>query len=219
MNLKTISLTLGLALSGALLGQSALAGTYQPYWDYQERQRYQGYQHNQDYRRYDSRRHSDFDDRHRYDHRDSDHRKDHRKRVGRVVDVKPLWRDKGRHDRYDCRDRRDYSGVDSGTRDRARIAGAIAGAAVGNLVGRDHDNATFSTVAGALIGAAGGDLIVSHRDDRRGKDCVKHDKLKYHHQPVAYLVRYEYRNRIYTTKTRKHPGRYIRIDSGYRKGG
>lgn len=218
MNLKAFSLSLGLALSGALLGQSALAGTYEPYWDYQERQRHQNHQYNQEYRHRDNRWQYDFDDRdrrHYDDHRDADRHK----RVGRVLDVKPLWQDRGRHDRYDCRDRQHYSGVDTGTRDRARVAGALAGAAVGNLIGRDHDNSTFGTLAGALVGAAGADILVHRRDDHRGKDCVNRRKLKYHHEPVAYLVRYEYRNRIYTTRTREHPGRYIRIDSGYGKGG
>lgn len=202
MNLKSFSLSLGLALSVALTGQTAAAGPYDPY------QGFNGRPHYDDQGRFNS--HNEYP--RLYD----DHRKkDHRSYRARVIDVRPLWRNDRHYDgRYDCRVRRDYSDrrVDTGDRDRARIVGALAGAAVGGLIGREHDNAALGTVAGALAGAAGGDILVRQGSSHRDRDCFEPHKRKYHQQPVAYLVRYRYRDRIYTTRTREHPGRYIRIN-------
>ncbi|SEG82750.1 hypothetical protein [Marinobacterium lutimaris] len=196
MNLKSFSLSLGLALSVALTGQ-ALAGPYDPYQGFNGRPHYDKHgrfnSHDEYPRLYE-----------RYD------RKDRKRHRGQVLDVKPIW-GHGRHsDRYyeDCRDHR----VDTGDRDRARIAGALAGAAVGGLIGREHDNSALGAVAGALAGVAGGDILVRQGSSHRGRECIEPRKLKYHQKPVAYLVRYRYRDRIYTTRTREHPGRYIRIN-------
>ncbi|KEA63356.1 putative exported protein [Marinobacterium lacunae] len=164
-----------------------------------------------------------------YKHHDRYPAHDRRERLARVLDVKPIWPKHDRyskHDRY-CRDDRRYSDRDDrrdrgdcGDRDEARIVGALAGGVVGNMIGREHDNALVGTVAGALIGSAGADIIVSQgRISHRGKECVSRHKLKYHQQPVAYRVRYIYRGQVYTTRTREHPGRYIEIDHYYDRRG
>lgn len=178
----------GLALVTALgTGSVAQASPFESRWDGKP-QALSHYNRHDDYRRYD--RHE---------------------RLGRVVDVEPIWPKRSR----ECR-------VESGRRDRdeARVIGALAGATVGNLIGREHDNALAGTIAGALIGSAGAEIIVRHDDDRyRGKECVPGHKLKYHQQPVAYRVRYIYRGQVYTTRTQNHPGRFIEIDQHYGRRG
>ncbi|GGC11955.1 hypothetical protein GCM10011352_43000 [Marinobacterium zhoushanense] len=158
-----------------------------------------------------------------YKHHDGYYKYDRHQRLARVLEVEPIWPkrdrdcriDRHRHERSDWGDR-----SDRGDRDRARIVGALAGGTVGNLIGREHDNALVGTVAGAVIGSVGADIIVSHDWDRhRGEECVRGHKLKYHQQPVAYWVRYIYRGQVYTTRTRHHPGRYIEIDKHYGRRG
>jgi len=152
-------------------------------------------------------------------YRDGHHRQDRYKRLARVLEVRPIWPKRVRYCRYDER-RYDDRRSDLGDRDRARVAGALAGGVVGNLIGREHDNALVGTVAGALIGSAGADIVVRHNADRqRRKECVPGHKLQYHQRPVAYWVRYIYRGQIYTTRTRNHPGRYIEIDKHYGRRG
>ncbi len=201
MNLRNYSASLGLALSIAFAGSTAAAGPYEHY------QSFNGGPHYDAQKQLNSHR----DYRRLYD----DHRKDsHRSYRARVIDVQPLWGKDKRHERrYECRrgNDRDYR-VDTGDRDRARIVGALAGAAVGGLIGREHDNTALGAVAGALAGVAGGDILIRQGSSHQGRECIEPHKLKYHQQPVAYLVRYRYRDRIYTTRTREHPGRYVRIN-------
>lgn len=69
-----------------------------------------------------------------------------------------------------------------------------------------------------MIGAAGADVIVSAGQRRPQAGCARGPDLKYH-SPIAYQVRYRYRGKLYTTRTRTHPGRYIKLNSGhYRRG-
>lgn len=145
-----------------------------------------------------------------YKRHDRDYRHQRHERMGRVLDVRPIWRE----------DRSCRVSDNRLNRDEARVIGALAGGAVGNLIGREHDNALVGTVAGVLIGSAGADIIARHDTDRRrGKECVPKHKLKYDQQPVAYSVRYTYRGQVYTTRTRSHPGRYIEIDKYYDRRG
>lgn len=131
------------------------------------------------------------------------------RQLGRVVDVQPIW------PRQRCRPevRRE-----TGNRDRARLTGALAGGALGHLIGRERDHALLGTLAGAMIGAAGAEVIVSAGQRRAQAGCARGPDLKYH-SPIAYQVRYRYRGRLYTTRTRTHPGRYIELNSGHHRRG
>lgn len=61
------------------------------------------------------------------------------RQMGRVVDVQPIW------PRQSCR--REVP-REKGNRDRARLTGALAGGALGHLIGREQDHALLGTLAG-----------------------------------------------------------------------
>lgn len=156
------------------------------------------------------------------DHRDADprregswqegghHRQPDTRRLGRVVEVRPIW------PRQQCRPVSRQGGLN---RDGARITGAVAGGALGHLVGREHDNALLGTVAGVLIGVAGAEVVISSQPRNGAERCARGPGVKYHHSPIAYQVRYRYQGRVYTTRTRTRPGRYIELNSGHHRRG
>ncbi len=138
----------------------------------------------------------------------------------RVVDVRPIYRWVTVHrPSTNCR----YERVHTETRHKkssagATILGGIIGGALGHKLGhrsgsRSRRNA--STAAGVIIGASIGNSMRrkghTHRDSYTRKVCRSRDN---HHQErnfVAYQIVYRLRGRNYITRSRRAPGRYIRL--------
>jgi uncharacterized protein YcfJ len=142
----------------------------------------------------------------------------------RVVKVKPIYREVA--DYYPekhCWNERVY-------RERRRddhydyvptITGAIIGGVVGNQFGKGRGRDAM-TVAGALLGGAVGHNIGNDyydRDRDRYRDgyttterrCEYRDDYRSHKQLVGYRVKYRYKGKMFHTRTREHPGRWIRV--------
>lgn len=91
------------------------------------------------------------------------------------------------------------------------IAGGLIGGIVGHELGND-ENRGITTLAGVLIGSA----IARDRsainyetrkyDPNNHTNCEKQMRVIEKQKLVGYKVRYKYRGRIYTTRTRQHPG-------------
>ena len=95
------------------------------------------------------------------------------------------------------------------------IAGGILGGVVGNQFGSGGER-TALTVAGTLLGASiGHDINHRNRGRRAHTDTVTHceivDRVEQREQLVGYRVEYRYEGQTFVTRTREHPGRYIRI--------
>lgn len=134
----------------------------------------------------------------------------HPEHYGRVIAVHPIYRTRHHNDYCYREQRRD----DRGDRNRRALIGGVAGATLGNLIGREQGDATLGTVVGAVVGAVGVDAL-----GRGSVRCETHRKARYDRAPVAYRVKYIYRGQIRMIQTRHYPGRFIRIDSGYRERG
>ena len=117
------------------------------------------------------------------------------------------WVERVRHSERTVR--RDYAPT---------IAGAVVGGVVGNQLGRKRNRDLF-TVAGAVLGAAVGHQY-SDRDDRRRvwftkeRRCETVDNYVEQEELVGYRVKYKYRGKLFTTRTKEHPGRRIRVKVG-----
>lgn len=137
----------------------------------------------------------------------------------RVVDVRPMYRWVTVHrPRTNCR----YETVHTETRHKKSKAGAIIGGIIGGALGhklghrsRSRGRRNASTAAGVIIGASIGNSVGgkshTHRNTHTRRVCRTHDN---HHQErnfVGYQVHYRLRGRNYVTRTRRAPGRYIRL--------
>jgi len=97
------------------------------------------------------------------------------------------------------------------------ILGGIIGGAIGNAVGHNKSNKKVQAAIGAALGASiahdmnrprHSDYGVSYRDEQRC--AVEHD-VEYHEEVSGYNVTYRYHGREYQTRTRRHPGKRIRV--------
>jgi uncharacterized protein YcfJ len=97
------------------------------------------------------------------------------------------------------------------------ILGGIIGGAIGNAVGHNKSNKKVQAAIGAALGASIAhdmnrprhrDYGVSYRDEQRC--AVEHD-VEYHEEVSGYNVTYRYHGREYQTRTRRHPGKRIRV--------
>jgi uncharacterized protein YcfJ len=98
----------------------------------------------------------------------------------------------------------------------ATLAGGVIGGVIGSKLGRGRGNVPLA-VAGALTGAAIGQRlsqpaypapVTTWRDVQR---CTTVNRLEQRQQVVGYRVDYRYEGQTFTTRTRHHPGRYIRV--------
>lgn len=98
----------------------------------------------------------------------------------------------------------------------ATLAGGVIGGVIGSNLGRRRGRVPL-TVAGAVAGAAIGRSLsltnhaapaYASRDVER---CTTVNHYEQHQQVVGYRVDYRYAGQIFTTQTRHHPGRYIRM--------
>lgn len=99
--------------------------------------------------------------------------------------------------------------------------GGLAGAVLGNQVGKGNGR-TAATAVGAVVGALAGEHFanqaqwgtggqVAHQavDQREVRSC--HTVQQAHQRLAGYQVDYEYRGQLYTTRMREHPGRTLPV--------
>ena len=94
------------------------------------------------------------------------------------------------------------------------LAGGIIGGVLGSRVGRGRGN-TPMAVAGALLGASIGRSLSepayappAYSNVQR---CTTVNHYEQRQQVVGYRVDYRYEGQTFTTRTRRHPGRFIRV--------
>ncbi len=98
----------------------------------------------------------------------------------------------------------------------ATLAGGLIGGVIGSNLGRRHGQVPL-TVAGALAGAAIGrslgraDYAAPVYASRDVERCTTVNHYEQRQQVVGYRVDYRYAGQTFTTQTRHHPGRYIRM--------
>jgi uncharacterized protein YcfJ len=97
------------------------------------------------------------------------------------------------------------------------VLGGIIGGVVGNKVSRHRGRGNdVATVAGALLGSAIGHDISRQQSggyyttsvERR---CEVTHETTYEEQLVGYDVTYRYQGRLFTTRTKEHPGKRIPV--------
>jgi uncharacterized protein YcfJ len=96
----------------------------------------------------------------------------------------------------------------------APIIGGMIGGMLGSKLGRGAGN-TPLMVAGALAGAAIGQRVSApahvpptYSNVQR---CTTVNQYERRQQVVGYRVNYRYEGQTFTTQTRRHPGRFIRV--------
>ncbi|MCW8906457.1 MAG: glycine zipper 2TM domain-containing protein [Sedimenticola sp.] len=93
------------------------------------------------------------------------------------------------------------------------IAGAIVGGVVGNQFGKGSGKDAM-TVAGALLGASVGNDL-GKRPERgyvtSERRCELVDNFSEHEELVGYRVKYRYNGKLFHTRTRHDPGRYLNV--------
>ena len=93
-------------------------------------------------------------------------------------------------------------------------AGGIIGGVVGNRLARGRGRAPV-TVAGALLGASIGHSLstASYRPPTVAnvRRCQTVNRYEQRQHLVGYRVDYRYEGQTFTTRTRGHPGRFIRV--------
>jgi len=99
------------------------------------------------------------------------------------------------------------------------ILGGIMGGIVGHELGNEH-NREISTLAGVIIGSAIArdtrtvNYQVTNYETGRHRHCVQQTRIIEQKRLVGYKVKYKYRGRIFTTRTRHHPGELLPIRPG-----
>lgn len=97
------------------------------------------------------------------------------------------------------------------------VLGGIIGGVVANKVSRRHGHGNdVATVAGALLGSAIGHDVSRQKSggyyttsvERR---CEVSNETSYEEQLVGYDVTYRYQGRLFTTRTKEHPGKRIPV--------
>jgi uncharacterized protein YcfJ len=94
------------------------------------------------------------------------------------------------------------------------VAGGIIGGLVGNHLARGRGN-TPMTVAGTLVGASIGHHLsaASHQPPTRAhvRRCSTVNRYEQRQLLVGYRVDYRYEGQTFSTRTRGHPGKFIRV--------
>jgi uncharacterized protein YcfJ len=96
------------------------------------------------------------------------------------------------------------------------IAGGIIGGVIGSKLGRGWGNAPLA-VAGALVGASIGERLSTPAYAygpttwSNVQRCRTVNQYEQRQQVVGYRVDYRYEGQTFTTRTQRHPGRYIRV--------
>ncbi len=139
--------------------------------------------------------------------------------TAKVVDVDPIYKtiEISRPEKH-CWDeqvthyqprRKSYTGT---------VLGGIIGGVVGNQFGQGRGR-DASTVAGTLLGASIGNDISrnrrgGHYTTTTERQCEVETYTEYEEQLVGYRVKYRYKGKVFTTRTKHHPGKRIRVRVG-----
>ena len=95
------------------------------------------------------------------------------------------------------------------------VAGAIVGGVIGNQFGRGRGKDAM-TVAGAVLGASVGRDLKKRRHGGRYRvseeRCEWVDSIQEREELVGYDVVYEYRGKVFQTRTATHPGKWIEVE-------
>jgi uncharacterized protein YcfJ len=176
--------------------------------------------HGRDYGR-DYKRDYDRDyDRDGYRDRDNQYNRGRGYDYARVIGVEPLVQRvrysapvEQCHTQYGYRDDR-YVGSN---RSGGAVLGGVAGAALGNHVGRGSDRVA-ATIAGAVLGAAIGNQVVNgsssgYREsrDRDYERCRTRYEDRYEERISGYRVTYVYNGGRYVTELPYDPGRRLQV--------
>jgi uncharacterized protein YcfJ len=145
----------------------------------------------------------------------ADHRDNSFYDQAEVIAVEPIYEhDSGYAPREHCWDERTYHERRSDDYDYLpTITGAIIGGVIGNQFGKGRGRDAL-TVAGALLGGAVGHSIGNddyHVYPSTQRNCEYRDDYREYKQPVGYRVKYRYKGNVFHTRTREHPGRWMRI--------
>jgi uncharacterized protein YcfJ len=141
--------------------------------------------------------------------------------TARVVDVEPLYQtiaiDQPERVCWD----EDISYYEPGAKDyTGTVLGGVIGGVLANQIYQGHGRGRdAATLAGTLLGGAiGHDLSHSQRPGRvttvRERRCEVQNHTTYEERLVGYRVKYRYKGRIFTTRTREHPGKRIQVRVG-----
>ena len=117
------------------------------------------------------------------------------KRYAKVIHVEPVYEVVERPHRH-CRS-------SSRRTTTTTLVGAIAGGVIGHQFG-DGNGKVLATIAGSGIGAA-----VGHQVGRSSHHC--HGSGEWVESFKYYKVAYLYHGEIHHTRTKKHPGRRIKV--------
>lgn len=133
----------------------------------------------------------------------------------KVVDVEPIYRSEvTRSPREECyyEDVSDHRGHHG--HDRNTAAKMIVGGVVGGAIANEIHHGTNAKIAGAVIGSAIGHEM-SHqpvsRSHRVKKRCHTVHEPRRHRHIDGYRVHYRYHGHDFVTRTKKHPGRRIKV--------
>ncbi|MCU7891078.1 MAG: glycine zipper 2TM domain-containing protein [Candidatus Thiodiazotropha sp. (ex Ustalcina ferruginea)] len=138
--------------------------------------------------------------------------------TAKVIDVEPIYRSvEISYPERECWDEEVSHYRPDGHRYTGTVLGGIIGGVVANSVSRGRGRGRdAATLAGTLLGGAIGHDI-SHQK-RRGhyttsveRRCEVTHQSRYEEQLVGYDVTYRYKGRVFTTRTREHPGKRIPI--------
>lgn len=133
----------------------------------------------------------------------------------KVVDVEPLTKAVRKSvPRRECWDE-EVVHRESGRRSTTgTVLGGLIGGAIGNELGHNKSNQRVGAVAGAVLGAS----IGSDLSRKRGSSYVATEEVcKVYHDSieeervVGYKVRYRYRGQEFITRTKRHPGKRIKV--------
>ncbi|WP_096085421.1 glycine zipper 2TM domain-containing protein [Agaribacterium haliotis] len=96
------------------------------------------------------------------------------------------------------------------------LVGGIIGGVIGNEVGRGGDNKKIGAVVGSLLGASiANDVSRRSRQHKAGYQYLERCETTHHIESEerlkGYDVDYRYHGRHYSTFSRKHPGKKIRV--------
>lgn len=97
----------------------------------------------------------------------------------------------------------------------ATLTGGLIGGLIGSKLGRRRHNAPL-VMAGVLAGAEIGQRLsqppyVPTSTWSNVQRCTRVNRYEERNQVVGYRVDYRYEGQTFTTQTRHHPGRYIRL--------
>jgi uncharacterized protein YcfJ len=138
----------------------------------------------------------------------------------RVIQVKPIYRETaGYYPREHCWNEQVYRERKDDHYDYVPIiTGAIIGGVVGNQFGSGRGKDAM-TLAGALLGGAVGRNIGNDYYDDRNRGgytttehrCEYREDFRPRKQLDGYRVKYRYQGKVFHTRTREHPGRWMRV--------